>query len=143
VHDFVQGEDTLSIQVGSAYDSFAEIMAATTQSGSNVLINLTGGNFITIVSLDKDSLTAADFSFTSTGQKDVEDVPLSNLSSDQFVFNADDVTMSYENDTNFDVKSETAFISEEISALDSYTEAAFLSEVMEDISLIDQIDFAL
>jgi Ca2+-binding RTX toxin-like protein len=48
---------------GAALNSFAEILAATTQVGADSVINLGGANTITLIGITKTSLVADDFQF--------------------------------------------------------------------------------
>jgi Ca2+-binding RTX toxin-like protein len=51
------------IGLGVAFDSFAEIMAVTAQSGANAIINFGGGKTITLLGFNKANLNADDFVF--------------------------------------------------------------------------------
>jgi uncharacterized protein (TIGR01370 family) len=56
--------DVLSfIGLGAAYDSFAEILAITTQSGANTIINFGSGKTITLLGFNMANLNADDFAF--------------------------------------------------------------------------------
>jgi Ca2+-binding RTX toxin-like protein len=57
--------DVLSfVGLGAAYDTFAEIMAITTQSGANTIINFGGGQSITLLGFNMANLNADDFLFS-------------------------------------------------------------------------------
>ena len=51
------------VGLGAAFDSFAEIMAVTSQSGANAVIDFGGGNTITLLNVTVANLVANDFSF--------------------------------------------------------------------------------
>lgn len=51
------------IGLGSAFDTFAEVMNAATQVGANTVINFGGGDSITLLNVTKASLVADDFIF--------------------------------------------------------------------------------
>ncbi|MGE0180705.1 MAG: beta strand repeat-containing protein [Parvularculaceae bacterium] len=51
------------IGLGSAFDTFAEVMNAATQVGANTVINFGGGDSITLLNVTKASLVADDFTF--------------------------------------------------------------------------------
>jgi trimeric autotransporter adhesin len=66
ISDFQTGTgagDVISLSLGSAFDSFAEIMAVATQSGANTLITIDALNVITIKGVQKSSLVIDDFLF--------------------------------------------------------------------------------
>ena len=141
VHDFIQGVDTLSLLQGSAFDSFAEIMAATSQSGNNALINLTGGNFITLVNIDIADLTAADFGLSSSGQKEIDDGTVFGQSTDQFVFAENDMPV-IENDLDISIKENVSLVFQAAETAEVYSEDASMNEWVEYASPFDQIDYA-
>jgi Ca2+-binding RTX toxin-like protein len=67
IEDFLAGAgvgDMIRLTgLGTAYDTFAEILAAATQTGADTVINLGGANTITLAGVAKTSLSADDFAF--------------------------------------------------------------------------------
>lgn len=67
IEDFLAGAgvgDVIRLTgLGTAYDTFAEILAAATQTGADTVINLGGSNTITLAGVAKTSLVADDFVF--------------------------------------------------------------------------------
>jgi Ca2+-binding RTX toxin-like protein len=57
------GDVILLTGFGTAFDSFAEVFAASTQVGANTVIDLGGGNTITLLNVAKAALNANDFDF--------------------------------------------------------------------------------
>lgn len=51
--------------LGSAFDSFSEVIAAASQSGANVVFNFGGGNTITVLNATLSNFTSSDIFFTS------------------------------------------------------------------------------
>ena len=66
IADFTAGTgvgDRMRLLVGTVYDTYAEVSAATTQPGSNAVIALAGIGAITLLKVSKTSLVADDFLF--------------------------------------------------------------------------------
>lgn len=51
------------VGLGTAFDTFAEVLAATTQVGADAVIDLGSGRTITLAGVAKTSLVADDFAF--------------------------------------------------------------------------------
>ncbi|GJL93439.1 calcium-binding protein [Hyphococcus sp.] len=67
ITDFVAGgvEDSIELfGFGTDYDTFNEVLDVATQVGSNVVIDFGGGDTITLLGVDKNDLSAADFIFS-------------------------------------------------------------------------------
>ncbi len=66
VNDFAAGTalgDVIRLSLGTSFDTFAEVLAATTQSGANAVIALGAGNTITLLNVQASTLAANDFAF--------------------------------------------------------------------------------
>jgi GH24 family phage-related lysozyme (muramidase) len=63
ITDFGAGDVIRFVGYGPALDSFAEVLAATTQFGADAVVNLGGGASITLAGVQKSSLAADDFIF--------------------------------------------------------------------------------
>lgn len=67
IYDMTAGSgpgDVLRIlNFGTQYDTFAEVLAAATQSGSDTIINFGGGDTITLIGISKSLLSADDIAF--------------------------------------------------------------------------------
>jgi Ca2+-binding RTX toxin-like protein len=66
ISDFQAGKgvtDVISLSLGTAFDTFAEVMAKAAQVGSNTVITFDLNNTITLTGLQKTSLVVDDFTF--------------------------------------------------------------------------------
>jgi Ca2+-binding RTX toxin-like protein len=66
VHDFAAGAgiaDVLRLSLGTAFDTYTEIMAVTAQNGADSVITISPGNTITLKNITKTALVADDFVF--------------------------------------------------------------------------------
>ena len=67
ITDFNEGSDIRDVVrlvgFGANFDTFSEILAATTQVGADSIINLGGGNTITLIGIEKSNLHQNDFVF--------------------------------------------------------------------------------
>jgi Ca2+-binding RTX toxin-like protein len=66
ITDFSAGAaigDVLDLSLGSQFDTFAEVMARTTQVGANAVITIDANNTITLQNLQMNTLVANDFRF--------------------------------------------------------------------------------
>ncbi|MBX9910664.1 MAG: hypothetical protein K2Z25_18390 [Beijerinckiaceae bacterium] len=64
--DFSAGSgvaDIVSLSLGTAFDTFAEVLAATTQVGANSLITIDANTTITLQNIQKTALVVDDFQF--------------------------------------------------------------------------------
>jgi Ca2+-binding RTX toxin-like protein len=67
IADFAAGPgigDEVRISLGTAFDTFAEVLAAASQSGSDTVITFGTGTSITLTGVSKSNLTVDDFSFS-------------------------------------------------------------------------------
>jgi len=62
VTDFAAG-DQIEVALGTAFDSFAEVMAVATQSGANVMLTFNSGTTLDLQNVSLGSLGAEDFLF--------------------------------------------------------------------------------
>jgi Ca2+-binding RTX toxin-like protein len=66
IADFQAGSgatDVISLSLGTSFDSFAEVMAATSQVGANAIITIDALNIITLKGINKAGLVSDDFLF--------------------------------------------------------------------------------
>jgi Ca2+-binding RTX toxin-like protein len=67
ITDFVEGGGVADVirlvGLGASFDTFAEVIGAATQVGSDVVFNFGGGNTITVVSATIAGFAANDFTF--------------------------------------------------------------------------------
>jgi Ca2+-binding RTX toxin-like protein len=66
ITDFAAGAgagDVISLSIGTAFDTFAEMMAAAAQVGANTVITIDAANKITLSGVLKSALVADDFAF--------------------------------------------------------------------------------
>lgn len=64
IMDFNVGVDRIVLNgFGAALDSFADVIAAASQSGANTVIDIGGGDTLLLSNVDMTTLTAGDFIF--------------------------------------------------------------------------------
>ena len=66
VTDFLAGigsGDQIAVSMGSAFDTYAEVMAAAHQDGTDTVIDFGGGNSLTLQNVQIGDLVADDFRF--------------------------------------------------------------------------------
>lgn len=66
ISDFTAGSgvtDIISFSLGTAFDSYAEVIAATSQVGADTLITIDGSNKLTLTGVLASALVADDFAF--------------------------------------------------------------------------------
>jgi hypothetical protein len=66
ISDFEAGTgvaDVISLSLGTAFDSYAEVMAATSQVGADTVITIDASNKITLTGVLTSALGADDFAF--------------------------------------------------------------------------------
>jgi Ca2+-binding RTX toxin-like protein len=66
ISDFWAGtysEDVIQLSLGTNFDSYAEVMDATSQVGNNTVINISANDTITLTGVAKANLVEGDFSF--------------------------------------------------------------------------------
>ena len=59
------GGDVIGLSFGSAFNSLAEVLAASTQAGANTVIAFDANTSLTLQNVQKTSLAASDFQFTA------------------------------------------------------------------------------
>lgn len=84
VTDFTSGTDVVLIRGFEAFDTFAEIQAATSQVGANAVVDLGGGYTIILNGIAANSLTAGNFGFSgnAAAKTDVSVAVMADLSDD-------------------------------------------------------------